>query len=237
MRVLVDVVDEEGADLLAGELAAFESVGRERIHQGVQVQAPRARPPPAPPARRSAGPGGPAATFEMFRSVGAGSLRAVFLEFVEQRLLADAQDLGGAGLVVPGVLERQLDQRALGLFDGVADGNAQLAAGRARRRGTGSAAEAGRQMRRIDASLRPPESPRAPARCAARARCRARSELAAAPSRRPTRRSPWCRACDSDPPAAPRPAPADPPGARAAAAAESETRSGGRTDPRGTSLP
>ena len=60
------------------------------------------------------------------------SLRAVFFEFVEQRLLADPQNLGGARFIVPGVFERQLDQRALGLLDGVADGDAQLAAFRRR---------------------------------------------------------------------------------------------------------
>ena len=68
-------------------------------------------------------------------------MRAVFLQFVEQGLLADAQDLGRAGLVVLGVFERQLDQRALGLFDGLADRDAQLAlirGGRHRADGAGA---------------------------------------------------------------------------------------------------
>src|SRR5579862_4752222 len=57
---------------------------------------------------------------------GASPLRAVFLQFVEQGLLADPQDLCRAGFVVFGVLERQLDQRALGLFDGLADPEVHL---------------------------------------------------------------------------------------------------------------
>src|SRR5579864_9015674 len=87
-------------------------------------------------------------------SSGARPVRAVFLQFVEQGLLADPQDFSRAGLVVLGVVQGQLDQRALGLLDGLANPDAQLslfggkAAGSRHRTG-----KARRQMRHLDASF------------------------------------------------------------------------------------
>ena len=144
--------------------------------------APRAPPPTSATSTRSAEPGGRATTS---RSVGAGPLRAVFLQFVEQRLLADAQDLGRAGLVVLGVFERQLDQRALGLFDGIADRNAQLALSEENApAGTGAPPKPGGRCARSGWCLRRRESPRAPERCAARGRFRASRRPGSAPARR-----------------------------------------------------
>src|SRR5688572_24992428 len=40
------------------------------------------------------------------------------VELIVQRLQADAQDLGGAGLVVPRMFQRHQDQPRLGFFDG-----------------------------------------------------------------------------------------------------------------------
>src|SRR5689334_18607797 len=60
-------------------------------------------------------------------SIGSRSLRAVLLEFVEQSLLADAENLGGPRLVVLGVLQREFDQSALRLLHRIAEWDAQFA--------------------------------------------------------------------------------------------------------------
>ena len=83
----------------------------------------------------------------------AASLRVPRLhpvELVVQRLQADAEHLGGAGLVAAGVLERHLDQLAFGLVDGRAGREAGTGRGcrRRRRRSAGQR----RQIRRLDQS-------------------------------------------------------------------------------------
>src|ERR1043165_3033059 len=50
-----------------------------------------------------------------------GDARVVFLQLVVQRLEADAEDFGGARLVVVGGFERLPDEEHLGLLDGRAD--------------------------------------------------------------------------------------------------------------------
>src|SRR4029078_7682236 len=84
---------------------------------------------------------------------GAGPLRAVFLQLVEQGFLADPQDFRRASLVVLGVLQGQLDQSALGLLDGLAHADVQFSVGEntaGRRR---CARKTGRQVGHLDGSF------------------------------------------------------------------------------------
>ena len=127
--------------------------------------------------------------------------RAVFLQLVVQRLQADPQDLGGARLVVAGVLQGPQDQTLLGFFHRGADLKPDAAVvrraapastdGRGRRGRAGAAAAAdARPCRKAGRwlqsrwCLRRPESRRAPARCAARARCPASCGARTPPARR-----------------------------------------------------
>src|SRR5690242_5738537 len=83
-------VSSSTADSATAAIATTTRISRtRRTRSDIRLAKPRKTAPPA-------------------ASRGPRPLRAVFLQFVEQGFLADAQDFGGPGLVVFGVLERQL---------------------------------------------------------------------------------------------------------------------------------
>src|SRR5262245_51539414 len=111
-------------------MAALNGIVGKRVHQAVQIQPGQyqddtcyqkhAQQDQAEPQRHS--------------YLGWAGWRAtIFLEFVEQSLLADSQNLSSASSVAFGVVERKFYQRPLSLFNGGTDRQMQLIIRRGRR--------------------------------------------------------------------------------------------------------